>query len=65
MTATDLFFSENEVTIDDNILTYSTRSTTFINYLSKVKVRALQDSIYFENELEEREYPDTIHLFGL
>ena len=28
----DFFFSQNELTIDDNILTYSTRSTKFMNY---------------------------------
>ena len=38
-TGTDLFFSENELSIDDNILTYNSRSTTFINYLKSTTFR--------------------------
>ena len=60
----DIFFSENEVTIDDNILTYSTRSTTFLNYLTKQPFRARKDVGYYEDENGEREDPDFIHMFG-
>ena len=28
----DFFFTENKLTIDDDMLTYNTRSTTYINY---------------------------------
>ena len=37
--AIDNWFSYNDLTIDDNILTYETRSTKFINYLRSNEYR--------------------------
>ena len=63
-TGNDMFFSLNELSIDDDVLSYSTRSTTFINYLNQNDFWTFNSQIYWENELEEYEDVDAIHIFG-
>ena len=62
---THIYFSKNQLSIDDDILTYNTRSIEFMNYdpqsLSKFVIpRSIS---YFENEIKE-DY-DVLHWFGL
>ena len=61
LTGNHLFYSVNELTIDDNILTYDSRSTTFLNYVNKGFLRTIGYTTYWEGE---EGVPDAIHFFS-
>ena len=48
--ARDSWFSQNELKIDDNVLTYSSRSTKFISFQSQNEYRGRQDTIYYDKD---------------
>ena len=58
----DFFFSYNELSIDDNILLYNTRSTAFINYLNKIDFQGPHSAFYYSGEIQEE--LDLVYLFG-
>ena len=52
------------MTIDDNIFTYNSRSTTFINFLSRIPFRADKHLVNWESEGEIGDSPDILYMFG-
>ena len=65
---TSLYFSQNQLSVDDDMLLYNTRSVTFMNYEPQLlsNFRAPQWATHFANEEgEEIEDVDTLHYFGL
>ena len=57
-----MYFSVNELSIDDDILTYNERKETFINYHETIQYYLPQDLLYYEGEEYEH---DALHMFGL
>ena len=52
-TGMDFYFSLNELNIDDNMLSYETRSTSFIQYLNQNPFQGSNSVTYYENEVDE------------
>ena len=62
---TNFLFSQNELSIDDDILTYNTRSTKFINFKDQHTFYFLKSLSHFEIDGVEEIDPDVIHMFGI